>query len=1157
LADLVARCQGFAPPHLVEVLRADQARRWRAGRPLSAEAYLNAFPALAAYDDALPLVWGEVLLRRERGDVLQPAEYLARFPQYAEALAAWFERQLASARTTDAATLAPGELAETALVGVPTVPGYEILGELGRGGMGIVYQARQLRLGRTVALKVILGGSLAGPDELRRFRAEAEAVARLQHPHVVQIFEVGDHNGLPYFSLEYCGGGSLAAQLNGTPQPPREAAPLVETLARAMHAAHQQGIVHRDLKPANVLLTAEGTPKITDFGLAKKLDDAAGPTASGAIVGTPSYMAPEQAGGKGTEIGPAADVYALGAILYELLTGRPPFKAATPLDTVLQVISDEPVPPSRLQPKVPRDLETICLKCLDKQPAKRYGSAEALAEDLRRFQAGEPILARPVSRAERMWRWCRRNPTLAAASGLAALALAAVLALSVGFAVHARLAADRLRTALNTAEDRLAENYLDRAISVSNRDADPARALLWLARALETAPDGATDLRRVIRMNLAACRAQMLPLRGLFTHPAVVSSATFSPDGSRLLTGAEDGLARLWDTATGELVTSFPHNDPVSAVAFGREGRTALIASGSQAKLWDVAASRPICPLQHKDTVWAVAVSPDWSTIVTGSLDGTARLWRSATGEPIGKLSHGAEVRAVAFAPDGKAVATGGDDGKVILWDAATGERTEREFYHRREGIYSVAFSPDGTKLVAGDGGAVDGGSRVILWDVATGVEQYSLPHQGIVWTVAFSPDGKTFAAGAIGDQTARLWETETGKPAGPPLQHHAAVRVVAFGPDGRTLLTGSEDKAIRLWELPERAAQGARLRQPGPLSAMAFSRDGRIAVTGGGRRFHPGFSQVRLWDVATGQPRGAPLTYPAAVWSVAHSADEKLILAGGEEGPVGEGPARVWDVSTGKVVGRLPRHGNLVSAVAFAPDGQTALTGGWDGKARLWEVRTGKSVVEPLEGKPRVSAVAFSPDGRTVLTGGADNTARLWDAATGKPLEVVLRHEAAVAAVAFASGGETLATGSSDRTARTWDTAGKALSPPLPHPDKVVAVALSPDGSALLTAAGNAARLWEVRTGKALGPPVRHPGPVAAVAFGPDGRTFLTGSLDGTVRVSRLPDLIDADSEQVGLWVRVLTGLELDEGNAVRVLEGSTWRSLRQRLEQLGGPLP
>jgi serine/threonine protein kinase len=305
----------------------------------------------------------------------------------------------------------PGKAATTASVTIdaPTIEGYEILGVLGRGGMGIVYQARQHGLDRLVALKMILAGAHADPDELARFRAEAEAAAKLQHANIVDIFEVGEVDGRPFFSLEFVAGGSLAQKLDGTPFPPRRAAQLSQILAQAMHYAHQKGIVHRDLKPANVLLTEDGTPKITDFGLAKRLDRNAGNTQTGAVVGTPSYMAPEQAAGRNKEIGPAADVYALGVILFEMLTGRPPFKADTPWDTLRDVIEREPAPPRLLNAKVDRDLEAICLKCLEKDPRHRYESAEELALDLSRYLNGEEISVRSFNVIDRLARTLGRS----------------------------------------------------------------------------------------------------------------------------------------------------------------------------------------------------------------------------------------------------------------------------------------------------------------------------------------------------------------------------------------------------------------------------------------------------------------------------------------------------------------------------------------------------------------------------------------------------------------------------------------------------------------------------------------------------------------------------------------------------------------------------
>ena len=353
------------------------------------------------------------------------------------------------------------------------VPGYEVLEELGRGGMGVVYKARQIKLNRVVALKMILSGAHAGEADLARFRTEAEAIARLQHPNIVAVYEVGEHEGKPFFSLEFCPGGSLEKKLDGTPLPTEKAAELVECLARAVHAAHQASIVHRDIKPANVLLSARGTPKITDFGLAKKLDDV-GQTQSGTIMGTPSYMAPEQAQGK-KDLGPPADIWALGALLYECLTGRPPFKGATPLETVMQVVSKEPVPPSQLQPRTSRDLETICLKCLQKLPVSRYHSAEELAEDLARLQRGEPIRARPVGPLSHLVRWCRRNPLVA---GLTALVVLLLLA-SLG---NLRASLNSVRGLARRNQGLLAESLAGR---LDERVHSDAQAVLFLSRLAE------------------------------------------------------------------------------------------------------------------------------------------------------------------------------------------------------------------------------------------------------------------------------------------------------------------------------------------------------------------------------------------------------------------------------------------------------------------------------------------------------------------------------------------------------------------------------------------------------------------------------------------------------------------------------------------------
>jgi serine/threonine protein kinase len=424
------------------------------GRPVCVEAYLARFPRLAEAPVVMRLLQQEYRVRHRYGDRPSTAEYSERFPSL-----------VLTGREVQ------GNLQEEAVgtAELPNLPGYQILGFLGRGGMGTVFKARQTNLNRLVALKMILAGSAASAKELARFHTEAEAVARLQHPHIVQIHDVGQHQGCPYLALEFVEGGTLAQKLAGAPQPARQAAQLVETLARAMHVAHQRGIVHRDLKPANVLLSslvispsslaknqahnssAQGLmtndqglvtiPKITDFGLAKLLDSESGQTTTGVTMGTPSYMAPEQATGRTQEIGPATDTYALGAILYEMLTGRPPFRGETPLSTMEQVRSQEPVPPSQLHPKVPRDLETICLKCLEKQPRKRYASTEELADDLARFVAGEPIRARPTPAWERGLKWAKRRPTVAVLLGVSSVAAFTVVV--VILMANARLQRER------------------------------------------------------------------------------------------------------------------------------------------------------------------------------------------------------------------------------------------------------------------------------------------------------------------------------------------------------------------------------------------------------------------------------------------------------------------------------------------------------------------------------------------------------------------------------------------------------------------------------------------------------------------------------------------------------------------------------------------
>ena len=441
-----------------------------------------------------------------------PEEVCADHPELLTEVRRRWRRMCAIEEELDALFPAPepGRGADTSAprhagANLPEIPGYDVEALLGRGGMGVVYKARHRRLNRLVALKMLIAGAHAGPAERARFQREAEAVASLRHANIVAVYDVGDHEGCPYFTMELLEGGSLAQALAGTPQPARQAAALLITLAEAVQAAHQAGIVHRDLKPANILLTAEGTPKVADFGLARHFEGEPALTLSGARIGTPSYMAPEQVIGKAGTIGPAADIYALGALLYEMLTGRPPFRGETAAETERQVIHDEPVSPSRLNTKVPRDLETICLKCLSKEPQRRYASAAALADDLRRFGEGRPIQARPVGWGERSWRWCRRNPTVAA---LLVTALALVgLAVGGGFWMERQQAERREETARREGrQSKAAEAVLEQASALQKQGRWPeARAVLEEAPRLLDTP-ALADLRERLRQAIADAR---------------------------------------------------------------------------------------------------------------------------------------------------------------------------------------------------------------------------------------------------------------------------------------------------------------------------------------------------------------------------------------------------------------------------------------------------------------------------------------------------------------------------------------------------------------------------------------------------------------------------------------------------------------------------
>jgi WD40 repeat protein len=987
----------------------------------------------------------------------------------------------------------------------PAVPGYEIVRELGRGGMGVVYEARQVGLNRQVALKMILAGGHASATDLDRFRTEAEAVARLQHPNIVQVYETGTHSGLPYFSLEFCPGGSLDRKLDGTPWEPAPTAALVEILARAIQHAHDHGIVHRDLKPANVLLAADGTPKVTDFGLAKRLDRAVGLTQSGAILGTPSYMAPEQAGA-GHPVGPPADMYALGAILYELLTGRPPFKAATQLDTVLQVVSDDPVPPTRLNPKTPRDLETIALKCLAKDPVKRYASAAALAEDLRRFQASEPITARPVGRLERGWRWCRRKPALAGSLAAAVLALVSGAAASTAFGVWASHNAERAEQEAKVAEvnadlardEKLtAQRYLYGARMNLIQMAWEANDFVRVRDLLEaTTQPGQADLRRFEWHYWdRLCDKHFRTMAGHFM--------AYSPDGRWLAGSRPDGSVRVgtvtvWDAETGQAIWTLPgHTGVISNVAFSPDGR--WLASGSfdkTVRVWDARSGHPVRTMTgHTDQVLCIAYSLDGRWLASGSYDKTVRVWDTATGQPVRVLpGHADEVRSVAYSPDGQHLATGARDG-VRIWDTTTWQELPR-LRGRNRLVTSVAYSPNGQRLVAGTmflGGP--GTTTVVVWDVRTGQELLApTGHSEVVNTVAYSPDGRWLASGSQ-DGSVRVWDAETGRPMR-TLPRNGIVGRVAFSPDGQWLACGSSG-IIKLWKT---AMNQELLSWKEEAHAVTYSPDGRRLASGGLDQRAVPVQTLKVWDAETGQMMRTLPGHTSTVGTVAYSPDGRWLASGSLDTTV-----KVWDATTGQLLRTLlPGQSKFVQSVTFSRDGRWLASGSQDGSLKVWDAATGQvKWTLPGPGHPELSNVAFSPDGRW-LASGLDKTVSVWDAATGQLVRTLPGHTGVISNVAFSPDGRRLASGSSDETVKVWEAeTGWEIRTLQGHTSGILRMAYSSDGDRLASGSfDGTVKVWDAITGQELLTFPGHVGWVRSLAYSPDGRRLASCGNDGTIKI-------------------------------------------------------
>jgi WD40 repeat protein/serine/threonine protein kinase len=1062
---------------------------------------------------------------------------------------------------------------------------FEVIRELGRGGFGVVYLARDPVLGRDVALKVPLPDRIAMSEVRRRFMREARAVAVLDHPHIVPVFEADELGPCAYIAAAYIAGPSLSDWLKSRtePIPPRAAAKMVAALAGAVQHAHDRGILHRDLKPSNVLLqlpaarggsaSAAGTdlsamvPRLTDFGLAKLGEDDGEETRSGVPLGSPPYMAPEQAAGRLRDIGPATDVYALGATLYEVLTGRAPFRGETPSETIRQVLERDPIPPRLLRADLPRDLETICLRCLHKDAHRRYPSAAALAEDLARFLAGRPILARPASARERLGKWSRRHPARAALVALAAILAAGVAGTMAWSNAWLRAHNERLR----------------REIQRANRHADEADRQRRLAQQLEALADRHLHAAQ-LRLARQACRvgqferAQEILLDDVYgpgpehrdfawwylwrfsrrevallgRHEAPVRRIELSPDGRTLASADAAGGLILWDTAAGRARAVLAgHAGPAEWLAFSPDGRMLAsagrrdpqAAGAKDLALWDVAdgrlLGRPCQPLGGEVRVLTF-LNGGLAVVVTSDARAvwSIRAWDVPPAAGPMQPSYSLEgFGFVAPFPDGGSFAVREPDGRLTLRDAASG-RIRRTVSDREPEAAPLAVSRDGRYLAA-----AAAPSRILVWDLAGEAPPRVYADDEIrPQHLRFAPDGATLLAVAEGRQVvARDLATGRRQPLCSLNAGCLGSFDLTFSPDGRRLaLHGYAQPGGTIPTAVWRLATGAREAIfPGRHSFqyLAFARDGQ-------RLFLGGDHDVSVWRIQPSLEFDAFPGHRREAWAVAVAPDGRSVASGGDDDTL-----RIWDPSSGRERTPPMRHPATVSAVAYRPDGRVLATGCFDDRdgLRLWDAGTGRLVVRLPGHSHRVRSLAFSPDGRILASAGADRTIRLWEATTGAALSVLSGHADVVRAVAFAPDGRTLASASNDRTVRIWDVGRGVCRSVLPGRYSVATVAFAPDGRTLasadesgfitlrdpdaqtprlvinaddqevralafspdghtLASAGVArtVRLWDPLTGQELLGLDRCRGQVNALAFSPDGHTLLSADHAGFVRIYR-----------------------------------------------------
>jgi WD40 repeat protein/tRNA A-37 threonylcarbamoyl transferase component Bud32 len=976
---------------------------------------------------------------------------------------------------------------------------YELLSELGRGGMGVVFKARHTRLNRTVALKMIPTGALPDREDLYRFETEAAAAAQLQHPGIVALYEVGAREGQPYFSMEFIQGLNLAQRVAvGGAMPGQVAARYLEATARAVHYAHTRGIIHRDLKPANILLDEHDQPKVADFGLAKLLATDSGQTRTGTVLGTPSYMAPEQAAGSKL-IGPASDIYSLGAILYEMLTGRPPFRGETPLATLNQVAELDPMPPRVLNKAVDRDLETICLKCLEKSPGRRYATAADLADDLRRYLDGDPISARRLSAVGWTIRWCRRRPALA-------LLLAACILGPLLFGWWSWRMAEEERNLRQLTELR----------------EEAMRHLLYLAQVRQVQQTlHAAEFARAKRLldgwvpgkfkkDLRDWEWYFLmdKLRAPYSLPGHAEHATaiaYSRDGRFLATAGGDynrpGEIKIWDAATSKLLhTVTGHVNTIRAVTFSFDSKYLASAGFDHTvKIWDTQRGMLVQTLAgHETEVLGMAFQPGTYLLASAGGDKKICLWAPEEQKNWSLIrswrAHQGTVEAVAFHPGGDLLATGGDDKLVKLWNVRSGQMV-RVFAGHAGRITALAFHPLKPLLAAADGAGARRG-EVRLWSVIDGNlagSYYGLSDR--ILCLAFDRAGK-LAAGSS-DGLVHIWDPDRSSDA---LRFRADTRAVlglAFSHDDRWLATATSSGRVHVWNSTG-GLENARLPGPAQIEAIAFSHDGRLLACAG--RTHSQTGEIHVGDAEREKLLAVFKNARTSFLTVAFDRGGRHLAAAGDDQVL-----RIYDL---KQPARDPQllkgHTGRILAVAFHPEENIIASGGEDETIRLWNAASGKLVqILPADKtgsnghRNGVLALAFSPDGRSLASGSYDKTVRIWNWATTES-RVFKGHAGTINGVAFSPNGRQIASASSDKSIRVWDVASGEDYLKLENlPEKVLSVSFHAHGQRLASVgADNNVRLWDLVTTQEIlkldGPPSAR-----AVAFSPDGRRLACAGSD------------------------------------------------------------